>query len=149
MCFHSDRGQRNYFIPTANDSFENIETTYDKSADEYDSHYSNRSELAENKLLRIKLLKALTAKELSDFARGASFAQVSVRGFRLSAGFLPESLPLSAHIALQSLSHRFLGLRHRETWEEACALDGRWGGRVRVVTLKLSETRITPEWLDR
>ena len=40
------------------------------------------------------------------------------------------------------------GLMHGDTWEEACELDGRWDGRVRVVTLKLGETRITPEWLE-
>lgn len=40
------------------------------------------------------------------------------------------------------------GLMHRDTWEEACQLDGQWEGRVRVITLKLAEQRITPEWLD-
>lgn len=40
------------------------------------------------------------------------------------------------------------GLMHGDTWEESCELDGRWDGRVRVVTLKLAETRITPEWLE-
>ena len=40
------------------------------------------------------------------------------------------------------------GLMHRDTWEEACRLDGQWGGRVRVTTLKLAEHRISPEWLE-
>lgn len=40
------------------------------------------------------------------------------------------------------------GLMHGDTWEEACVLDGQWDGRVRVMTLKLSESRITPEWLE-
>jgi hypothetical protein len=39
------------------------------------------------------------------------------------------------------------GLLHRDTWEEACTLDGQWDGRVRVVTLKLAPIRITAEWL--
>lgn len=40
------------------------------------------------------------------------------------------------------------GLIHRDTWEEACQLDGQWDGRVRVVTLKLAAARITSEWLE-
>lgn len=40
------------------------------------------------------------------------------------------------------------GLMHRDTWEEACQLDGQWDGRVRVATLKLAATRITSEWLE-
>ena len=40
------------------------------------------------------------------------------------------------------------GLMHKDTWEEACQLDGQWDGRVRVVTLKLAAKRITPEWLE-
>ncbi|MEH2112618.1 hypothetical protein [Nostoc sp.] len=40
------------------------------------------------------------------------------------------------------------GLMHKDTWEEACELDGQWGGRVRVVTLKLALKRITPDWLE-
>ena len=40
------------------------------------------------------------------------------------------------------------GLMHKDTWEEACELDGQWGGRVRVVTLKLAVKRITPDWLE-
>ena len=40
------------------------------------------------------------------------------------------------------------GLMHGDTWDEACALDGLWGGRVRVVTLKLAAKRISPEWLE-
>lgn len=40
------------------------------------------------------------------------------------------------------------GLTHKDTWEEACQLDGQWNGRVRVVTLKLAAERITTEWLE-
>lgn len=40
------------------------------------------------------------------------------------------------------------GLMHKDTWEEACLLDGQWNGRVRVITLKLAASRITPEWLE-
>lgn len=40
------------------------------------------------------------------------------------------------------------GLMHNDTWEEACALDGQWNGRVRVVTLKIAGVRITPDWLE-
>ena len=40
------------------------------------------------------------------------------------------------------------GLMHGDTWEESCMLDGQWDGRVRVVTLKLAATRITPDWLE-
>jgi hypothetical protein len=40
------------------------------------------------------------------------------------------------------------GLTHGDTWEESCILDGQWDGRVRVVTLKLAATRITPDWLE-
>lgn len=39
------------------------------------------------------------------------------------------------------------GLAHKDTWEEACFLDGRWDGNVRVSTLKLVKERITIEWL--
>lgn len=39
------------------------------------------------------------------------------------------------------------GLTHRDTWEEACALDGAWDDRVRVTTLKTAPTRVTKEWL--
>jgi hypothetical protein len=39
------------------------------------------------------------------------------------------------------------GLAHRDTWGEACNLDGSWGGNVRVTTLKTAEARITPDWL--
>lgn len=39
------------------------------------------------------------------------------------------------------------GLAHRDTWEEACALDGSWDDNVRVVTLKLAPERLTREWL--
>ena len=40
------------------------------------------------------------------------------------------------------------GLMHRDTWEETCMLDGQWGGRVRVTTLKLAPMRISQEWLE-
>ncbi len=40
------------------------------------------------------------------------------------------------------------GLMHSDTWKEACDLDGQWNGRVRVVTLKLAEKRITSQWLE-
>lgn len=39
------------------------------------------------------------------------------------------------------------GLGHKDTWQEACALDGQWNGNVRVSTMKLAESRITPDWL--
>lgn len=39
------------------------------------------------------------------------------------------------------------GLTHRDTWEEACILDGKLGDRVRVSTLKLADERITEQWL--
>lgn len=39
------------------------------------------------------------------------------------------------------------GLLHGDTWEEACNLDGRWNGRVRVMTLKLASKRLTRDWL--
>lgn len=41
------------------------------------------------------------------------------------------------------------GLGHRDTWQEACNLDGGWRGNVRVATMKLAESRITPDWLLR
>ena len=40
------------------------------------------------------------------------------------------------------------GLIHKDTWEEACTLDGTWDGRVRVITLKLAPKRLTNEWLE-
>lgn len=40
------------------------------------------------------------------------------------------------------------GLAHRDTWEEACAIDGEWGGAVRVTTLKLAPERVTLDWLS-
>lgn len=40
------------------------------------------------------------------------------------------------------------GLAHRDTWEEACNLDGAWDGNVRVTTLKLSSHRVTQDWLQ-
>jgi len=39
------------------------------------------------------------------------------------------------------------GLTHRDTWEEACILDGKLNDRVRVSTLKLANERITEDWL--
>ena len=39
------------------------------------------------------------------------------------------------------------GLAHRDTWEEACELDGQWEGRVLLTTLSLLPQRITMEWL--
>lgn len=39
------------------------------------------------------------------------------------------------------------GLAHKDTWAEACSLDGSWDGNVRVATLKTVDTRITPDWL--
>jgi hypothetical protein len=39
------------------------------------------------------------------------------------------------------------GLAHRDTWQEACDIDGEWDGNVRVATLKLAPTRVTLEWL--
>lgn len=40
------------------------------------------------------------------------------------------------------------GLNHGDIWRENCDLDDSWGGRVRVTTLKLCNTRITREWLS-
>lgn len=40
------------------------------------------------------------------------------------------------------------GLVHGDTWEEACILDGLWDGNVRCTTLKLSQERITANWLS-
>ena len=40
------------------------------------------------------------------------------------------------------------GLLHGDTWEEACALDEQWNGRVRVITLKLAAKRVSPGWLE-
>jgi len=39
------------------------------------------------------------------------------------------------------------GLAHRDTWEEACRLDGAWDGNVRVTTLKTAPSRVDPNWL--
>ena len=39
------------------------------------------------------------------------------------------------------------GMAHKDTWAEACDLDGAWDGNVRVTTLKTAEKRITPDWL--
>lgn len=39
------------------------------------------------------------------------------------------------------------GLGHKDTWQEACTLDGQWNGNVRVATMKLAESRITADWL--
>lgn len=39
------------------------------------------------------------------------------------------------------------GLSHKDTWEEACELDGSWNGDVRVTTLKTADERVTVDWL--
>lgn len=39
------------------------------------------------------------------------------------------------------------GLAHRDIWDETCRLDGMWGGRVRVTTLKTANERVTYDWL--
>lgn len=39
------------------------------------------------------------------------------------------------------------GLGHRDTWEEACRLDGSWNDNVRVITLKTAPSQLTPAWL--
>lgn len=39
------------------------------------------------------------------------------------------------------------GLIHKDTWAEACKLDGAWEGNVRVVTLKTASSRLTSDWL--
>ena len=39
------------------------------------------------------------------------------------------------------------GLTHKDTWFEACELDGAWNGKVRVTTLITAPERITKEWL--
>lgn len=39
------------------------------------------------------------------------------------------------------------GLAHKDTWEEACSLDGSWDGNVKVSTLKTARVQITEEWL--
>lgn len=41
------------------------------------------------------------------------------------------------------------GLAHKDTWFEACELDGDWDGNVRVTTLKIADVRITRDWLMR
>lgn len=40
------------------------------------------------------------------------------------------------------------GMAHKDTWAEACVLDGSWDGNVRVSTLKTADERITHEWLS-
>ena len=40
------------------------------------------------------------------------------------------------------------GLAHKDTWEEACKLDGSWNGNVRVTTLKTAAQRIHEDWLQ-
>lgn len=40
------------------------------------------------------------------------------------------------------------GLSHKDTWAEACLLDGSWGGKVRLTTLLTAPNRITKEWLE-
>lgn len=39
------------------------------------------------------------------------------------------------------------GLVHKDTWAEACKLDGAWDERVRVVTLRMAADRISKDWL--
>jgi hypothetical protein len=39
------------------------------------------------------------------------------------------------------------GLAHRDTWEEACRLDGSWEDNVRVVTLRTAEAQLSSSWL--
>lgn len=39
------------------------------------------------------------------------------------------------------------GLTHGDTWTEACTLDGKWGGNVRVTTLKTLPQRVSRDWL--
>lgn len=39
------------------------------------------------------------------------------------------------------------GMAHRDTWAEACQLDGAWEGNVRVSTLKTANERISLDWL--
>lgn len=39
------------------------------------------------------------------------------------------------------------GMAHRDTWQEACNLDGSWDGNVRVTTLKTAAARIDVDWL--
>ena len=39
------------------------------------------------------------------------------------------------------------GMVHRDTWEEACFLDGQWDGNVRVTTLRTADERVTFDWL--
>lgn len=39
------------------------------------------------------------------------------------------------------------GLAHRDTWSEACELDGEWDGNVRVATLAIAPYRIDYDWL--
>jgi hypothetical protein len=41
------------------------------------------------------------------------------------------------------------GLTHKDTWAESCELDGAWNGNVRVITLKIADQRISPDWLDQ
>jgi hypothetical protein len=39
------------------------------------------------------------------------------------------------------------GMAHRDTWAEACNLDGSWDGNVRVTTLRTAAERIDANWL--
>jgi hypothetical protein len=39
------------------------------------------------------------------------------------------------------------GLTHKDTWFEACELDGAGNGNVCVTTLKLADVRVTKDWL--
>lgn len=66
-----------------------------------------------------------------------------------------EAKVLKAKELCAKTKHRFRivfladgpGLVHRDTWEEACQLDGAWNDNVRVTTLKLASERITASWL--
>lgn len=41
------------------------------------------------------------------------------------------------------------GLTHKDTWQEACDLDGAWNDNVRVVTLAISSRRVTESWIKQ
>lgn len=41
------------------------------------------------------------------------------------------------------------GLAHKDTWQEACMLDGSWDGNVRVTTLITAPERVSLEWLRK
>lgn len=78
--------------------------------------------------------------------------EVLAVGFARSNANKVEKVKVFNTITLTRLKLIFLsdgpGLLHSDTWEEACALDGQWNGRVRVITLKLAAKRVSPEWLE-